>query len=610
MYDIIIVGGGISGLYTAYNLYKINKNFKICLVEASNRIGGRLQSIEVDNIILDTGAARFNNTHILLNNLIKELKLDKYIKSISSDILFKNIQFNNNIDDDDDDMNINLKMMKEYKIIDDFIKDINNKIKNKKINKIDLKNTTLLNYSITNFKHYPKLSSYLTTLYPYYSELAILNAQEALKLFTNEFNKKTQYYILTCGLEQIAKKLIKILKKNKNFKLIKNTSVNNITYYINKLSNKNIPNNIIYKLITNNDKLNSLEASYIILAIPKPSLLQIPFLSKIKSILNQISIQPLYRIFAKYPRQKLNDLTYNTAYNTPYNTTNLQMQNNISERRVWFDGMPKISTDLDIKYIIPINYDKGIIMISYTDGKFAENMLKLGLQEEKIKNNLKQLFPLLNIPEPIWIKHYYWKNGAGYWKQKYEFSMKHIKPFEKQNIYICGENYSDRQAWVEGALRSTQCAIKLFKKQYIKKYKTNKIKNTNNLKIDDTSLKIKKSIKYYISRMNLNKKTHTLKKLIHNGGSNKYTKKKDKKKDNDKQFNIDEVKKHNNRNDAWIVINKKVYNITTWIDKHPGGDIILSGIGKDATKQFNSIFHSENAKKILATYFIGNLMEI
>ena len=28
---------------------------------------------------------------------------------------------------------------------------------------------------------------------------------------------------------------------------------------------------------------------------------------------------------------------------------------------------------------------------------------------------------------------------------------------------------------------------------------------------------------------------------------------------------LDEIKKHNKRTDAWILLNKKVYNVTSWI---------------------------------------------
>lgn len=37
-----------------------------------------------------------------------------------------------------------------------------------------------------------------------------------------------------------------------------------------------------------------------------------------------------------------------------------------------------------------------------------------------------------------------------------------------------------------------------------------------------------------------------------------------------------EIGAHNRRADCWIVIDDFVYDVTRWIDRHPGGDIICS----------------------------------
>jgi protoporphyrinogen oxidase len=41
-YDIIIVGGGIAGIYTMYNLKKRNPKLKVLLLEKEDRFGGRV----------------------------------------------------------------------------------------------------------------------------------------------------------------------------------------------------------------------------------------------------------------------------------------------------------------------------------------------------------------------------------------------------------------------------------------------------------------------------------------------------------------------------------------------------------------------------------------
>ena len=51
--DVLIVGAGIAGLTAAKILKKAGKSFKI--IEASDRIGGRVKTDEVDGFLLDRG---------------------------------------------------------------------------------------------------------------------------------------------------------------------------------------------------------------------------------------------------------------------------------------------------------------------------------------------------------------------------------------------------------------------------------------------------------------------------------------------------------------------------------------------------------------------------
>ena len=62
------------------------------------------------------------------------------------------------------------------------------------------------------------------------------------------------------------------------------------------------------------------------------------------------------------------------------------------------------------------------------------------------------------------------------------------------------------------------------------------------------------------------------------------------------KYRMEEVQKHNDVEDCWIVIEGKVYDITGYIKKHPGGRwIILEVAGGDATSGFLHTVHSEVA---------------
>lgn len=70
-----------------------------------------------------------------------------------------------------------------------------------------------------------------------------------------------------------------------------------------------------------------------------------------------------------------------------------------------------------------------------------------------------------------------------------------------------------------------------------------------------------------------------------------------------------EVAKHSKPSDCWTVINNKVYNLTKWIDRHPGGPGVIELIcGKDGTGAFNGQ-HGGQARPAseLANFAIGKL---
>ena len=71
-----------------------------------------------------------------------------------------------------------------------------------------------------------------------------------------------------------------------------------------------------------------------------------------------------------------------------------------------------------------------------------------------------------------------------------------------------------------------------------------------------------------------------------------------------------EIADHNSKDDCWISINGKIYDITSFVKKHPGGDVILQACGKDATELFftrpmgSKTGHSKKAENMLKQYLI------
>ena len=83
-YDLVIVGGGISGLFLAYKLSETN--LKILLLEKEKNLGGRIHTIKKENYSYECGAARFNENHFKLISLINELDLQDQMIQLPKDI--------------------------------------------------------------------------------------------------------------------------------------------------------------------------------------------------------------------------------------------------------------------------------------------------------------------------------------------------------------------------------------------------------------------------------------------------------------------------------------------------------------------------------------------
>ena len=148
--------------------------------------------------------------------------------------------------------------------------------------------------------------------------------------------------------------------------------------------------------------------------------------------------------------------------------------------------------------IIPINPNKGIYMIAYSDNKSADKLNKEIDNKSYFETLLAKSIniPIIKIDK---IKHYYWKEGTHYFlpyshmvdcksekldlisemlelakKQKllcktkskikiinHDYKLDFIKKAQnpKENVYVVGECISTDQGWVEGAISSVNNII-------------------------------------------------------------------------------------------------------------------------------------------------------
>lgn len=78
----------------------------------------------------------------------------------------------------------------------------------------------------------------------------------------------------------------------------------------------------------------------------------------------------------------------------------------------------------------------------------------------------------------------------------------------------------------------------------------------------------------------------------------------------EKTFSLKEVANHNSNKSSWIVIHNSIYDVTQFLNEHPGGEeVLLEQAGKEATEAFEDVGHSTDARELMKKYKIGELIE-
>ena len=408
MFDIIIVGGGISGLYTYYNL--ISSNQKICLLEKNSYYGGRIYQQQETYLSkqysFPAGAARFNENHTNVIKLLKHFKLLDFRKDKKLSASMKFIDSKNKFSE--------YKHDNGFYYVDKVLKAAKN------YSKTELQSLTFKELSKQILTK--KELNYMLVSSGNSGQLKNMNAYNAVYLFNDGIRPDLNYWLGKFNL--IINKLVTFLNKNNgNIKLnsqVKSVCLNNTKD--------------CYEVTVNN---RILYTKKIIFCLPKPALLKMNILKPIHCILDRsVTCKSLCRTYAIF---KDCDFIKNLK--------------------------KKIVTNNHLRYIIPIDPANGLIMISYTDEIYTKYWNSIKNNQEKLKEKIvaliKETFNV-KIEKPVKVFVCNWDCGVAYWNKNIkseEVADFILNPIE--NIYICGENYSLNQSWVEGSLETANSVIKL-----------------------------------------------------------------------------------------------------------------------------------------------------
>ncbi|XP_046964787.1 cytochrome b5-like [Vanessa cardui] len=77
-----------------------------------------------------------------------------------------------------------------------------------------------------------------------------------------------------------------------------------------------------------------------------------------------------------------------------------------------------------------------------------------------------------------------------------------------------------------------------------------------------------------------------------------------------RSFTRKEVEERNHKDNAAIIIDNVVYDVTRFLEDHPGGvEVLLDNAGKDASRCFRDVGHSDDAKLWRSEFKIGEVVK-
>lgn len=402
-YDIIIIGGGISGLYSALKIKKFSPKTSVLILERDKRswLGGRAnnQNFYGSSVVTGAGVGRKNKDHLLIE-LCDKMKIKYNEFPVKTN-------FAKTIDPVDVGKIVN-HLKKEYIISKDASKTF------KQFVLPILGKSTYEKFKIcSGYTDYENEDAY-ETLY-YYGFDDNYKPWTALSIPWHELIEKMAHFI---GNENI--------KTNTNVVAIHKMDECNCGFLVETANNKKYSclKTIIATTISSVKKL-------------------VPNADKPNSIYQQIHGQTFVRIYGKF--------------------TNSSIQ-------IMKEAVPvQTLVPGPIHKIIPINPDKGIYMIVYSDNdgaKFFKEHLENTTKNRNfycdmlekslgLPNNCLHLKSILDFYWPIGT-HYY-EPLSGIFKDRKQFikTAQHPVP----GMLIVGEMISRKQGWTEGALESVEAVV-------------------------------------------------------------------------------------------------------------------------------------------------------
>ena len=408
-YDYIIVGAGLAGLHTGIELLKKYPKANIVILERFKYNGGRVVTYKhtipkFGKVQWENGAGRIHKeNHQLVMNYVKKygltfIPIRDHIHYSPEPGVIKPNRFENT-----------------------YLPMIENILCWVGPNERSTKTVKQLLIEVVGEK---KANEFLSE-FAYNSEIDTLRADYALEKFRKEIGSHEGFGSIKEGLSSLIDGLVSDFSE-KGGKILQG----------HRLMNFNADTQEVTVRTKEKDKFTLKATKAIILALHLDALKELPALRHSK-LFDYVTMRPLLR-------------TYGVFTESP------------------FKGLGRIVSSGPIRYFLPAN--DSIAMMSYTDGPYAEKAIaELKKDGEKslcnrVLADLRTLLGDSTLAEPIFFKAHPWNSGCSYWLPGVysveEASIEAHTPIPGKNVYICGESFSLRQTWMEGALEHAESLLK------------------------------------------------------------------------------------------------------------------------------------------------------
>lgn len=406
--DIVIVGAGIAGLRCGIELLRKRPSQKIVILEKYNYTGGRVvtfhKKIEdvkgnCSSLQWENGAGRISRTHTKVLELIRKYKLttiplDDTMMYEDDGILTKNI-FTDTIQ-----LFIQaVETLEESYLATHTLREVLELVLGK------------------------EETDALLLQFPYRAEVDTLRADMGIESFREEMGTYKGYFAVKEGLSTLIEQMVTEF-----------VSLGGTIFKGQEVVEIEKQGSMLYTKANTEGGPVLWESSIVICALHKDAFASIPLFKGWKT-LDYLKMEPLVRTYAVFP---------------------------VTKGVSWFSGIPKLASSSLVRFFIPMNPSCGTVMISYTDGNDARYIQKLLKEKGEeatgdfIVDHVRKMFPDKKIPDPLFFKAHPWTSGCTYWLPgTYDpevESKKALKPFADKKIFCCGESFSMKQAWMEGAL--------------------------------------------------------------------------------------------------------------------------------------------------------------